>query len=66
MAEIRLGGLKLVDMRLKDMSLKIAWIFSKNPMAQLQLNKVIPPALGTLFWDCTIQPQDIDIFIKKG
>ena len=52
------GGLGLVNLNKKDQAIKIGWIFHKDAYAQRMLTMVVPPELGTLFWDCQLKHSD--------
>ena len=52
------GGLGLVDMRIKNSSLKIAWIFRNEQYVRTQIEAIIPEYMGELFWDCTMSKVD--------
>ena len=58
------GGLKLSDLKLKNCSLKIAWIFRQNEYCTNQLKQIIPSELGERFWDCALSPEDIKKRLK--
>ena len=57
--DINQGGVRLVDMELKNQSLKVAWIFRKSEYVQMQLMAIIPECLGIRFWDCHLHPNDV-------
>ena len=57
-APIDKGGLKLTDIRSKNAAIKIAWVFCTDPFALAQLERLLPIALGTYFWDCDLNETD--------
>ena len=59
------GGLKLVNVRHKCMSLKIQWLFTEDPGICDLLMHFIPESLGTRFWDCQLESQHVKMFLNK-
>ena len=51
------GGLKLVNLCHKIASLKIQWVFREDSRLQELITGFVPATLGTIFWDCTINPK---------
>ena len=58
------GGLNLVNLGWKDISLKSTWILRTEAIAQVHLKQFCPPELGELFWDCTINPEDLEPMLR--
>ena len=59
------GGLKLVNMEIKNQALKIAQLFSQHPVTAAALSEITPTELGSLFWSCKINKVDLKKFLKK-
>ncbi len=61
------GGLKLVDIQKKDMSLKIQWVnrILDNDSLYAELAYYFLPKGGPLIWQCNLHKNDIDIFMTK-
>ena len=56
------GGLKLVDLELKYISLKVAWIDRiLYSGADLVFLKVLLPLDSPMIWYCNIKPQDVTV-----
>ena len=54
------GGIKLVNMRFRNQSLKIAWIFRREEFVLSRFNSFIPESLqGGLFWNCSLRADDV-------
>ena len=53
------GGLRLVDLRSKNKSTKIAWLFCMDEFNSNQIKSIAPPELGILFWSCSLSTQDL-------
>ena len=58
------GGVKLVDLCIKNRALKIAWLYRSDELTQSFLHLFIPKYIGNLYWDCAINPFDIKKLIK--
>ena len=63
------GGLKRVDLRLKDLSLKASWVdriaFSNNDI-RLQNLKALLPISSRLIWRCNIDPKQVKQIMLVG
>ena len=46
------------------MSLKIDWIFREDQEIIEKLMVFIPEALGIKFWECSLQPEHVDMFLN--
>ncbi len=59
------GGLKLVDIEKKDMSLKIQWVrrIIDSDSISSKLAYYFLPKIGHLLWQCNLKPQDVDLFL---
>ena len=64
-AEKLLGRLKLVDLNLKNQAIKCAWVFRTDPYVVNQISHLIPNALGTYFWDCNMNIEDLNCWLKN-
>ena len=62
----KVGGLGLVNMRAKVRSLKIAWLFRIDSYIEKMTNLLIPSELGSLFWDCILDTNDLQSYINQG
>ena len=51
------GGLQLVNLRLKNASLKIANLFSTDIFCTNQINSIYNTALGEQIWECAIDKE---------
>ena len=66
-ANKHVGGLRLVNFKLKDKALKITWIkqlLLDKQLAQL-VYSIISPVLGDKIWMCNIHPEDVERVIPK-
>ncbi len=61
------GGLKLVDMQKKDISLKIQWVnrILKNDDLCTKLAYYFLPKVGSLIWKCNLHKNDIDNLMPR-
>ena len=61
------GGLKLVDIEKKDMSLKIQWVnrILKNDTLYTKLVYYFLPKIGPLIWQCNLHKSDIDYLMPR-
>ena len=59
------GGLQLVDIKLKDQSLKIPWILRNDMHSKRMLQMVMPASLGDKFLDCNLKGKHVNIFLKN-
>ena len=55
------GGLKLVNLEVKQRALQISWIFrlQKDPFLEQCAYSQLSPALGPLIWLCNLKKQDV-------
>ena len=53
------GGLRLVDLHNKHLSLLIQWIFHKDLFVQTALSEAIGTPLGSKFWECNLHHKDL-------
>ena len=58
------GGLNLINLRARDQSLKMQWLFRKEAYFEELLGLILPSELGTLMLDCTLHPGKIRRFIN--
>ena len=62
----KFSRLKLTNLKLKNASIKIAWIFQNSPFAKVQLEAIPPPLhIGTYFWDCVLDVTDLNIYLEN-
>ena len=62
---IQAGGMKLTNLKNKNKSLKIGWLFCTDELSENMLKQLVPEELGTLFWDCAISPTDIKNYLSN-
>ena len=58
------GGLKLIDLTMKNKSLKITQLFNTNEFISNQINLIIPDAMGVLFFECGIHPKQFETVLE--
>ena len=63
-AKKELGGLKLVNLRARNQSLKMQWLFRKEAFFDDILATILPQGLGALFLECTMHEKWVDKFVK--
>ena len=59
------GGLKLCDLKTKNQSLKLAWIFRNEDHVVNSMQALMPETLGILFWECTLNEHDARSYSVK-
>ena len=59
------GGLRLCNLQAKNKALKISWLFRTEASVQQQLTAITPDELGTHFWDCAINPNEIGPMLES-
>ena len=64
-AKHKFGGLNLVDLNLKCISLKIPWIFRNGTFSEHFINMHIPQELGSYFWDCSLSTLDLGHYVHN-
>ena len=62
-AKIEDGGAKLVNMKTKNISLKLAWVLRKEEYVLTMFEMFIPEAISTLFWECSLQGSNVPYVI---
>ena len=61
-----LGGARLVNLKIRDQALKIAWIFKMELYINDMLRYMLPDSLEFSFFECNLSPAHIDIFLQKN
>ena len=59
------GGVKLVNMRVKNQSLKLAWIFKSDKYSKNQLRTIASTELGETIWNCSLNTKDAETELFK-
>ena len=55
------GGLKLPNLKVRNVALKIQWIFAEDQFFVNLLNEIIPEELGITYWWCHMVDKDVDM-----
>ena len=57
------GGLKLVNLKIRNSALKISWLFKTNVFARNIKESIAPMELGHDFWDCQLNSKHVKLFL---
>ena len=64
-ANKKFGGLKLVNLSLKNAAIKISWIFRTEMYIVQMLEIILPEHLGCTFFECNITVNDLELLMPK-
>ena len=59
------GGLKLVNLRIKNAAHKIVWLFTHNEFTTYQKECIAPPKMFKVFMKCSLSPEDLAHHFQK-